>query len=93
VGDVDAKADLVSVDHPEVVEDYRFAHGIHERARAQQASTEDLRAALLRYRSLFDELLRADIDQAGVTEISTGNPSREDARLQASGGAGPQGPS
>jgi hypothetical protein len=67
VGDFDAQADLVSVDHPEVAENYRFAHGIRERARTQQASTEDLREALLRYRSLFGELLRADDDQAGVT--------------------------
>jgi hypothetical protein len=41
-----------------VVENYRVAHGIHERARQHQASTEDLREALLRYRSLFEELLR-----------------------------------
>jgi hypothetical protein len=58
--DFDARADLVSVDHPGVVENYRVAHGIHERARQHQASTEDLREALLRYRSLFEELLRAD---------------------------------
>jgi heme exporter protein D len=67
VGDFDAQADLVSVDHPEVVEDYRFAHGICERAATEQVSTEDLREALLRYRSLFSELLRADGDQEGVT--------------------------
>jgi hypothetical protein len=48
-----------------VVENYRVAHGIHERARQHQASTEDLREALLRYRSLFEELLRAD-DHAAV---------------------------
>ena len=58
--DFEARADLVSVDHPDVVENYRVAHGIHERARQHQASTEDLREALLRYRSLFEELLRAD---------------------------------
>jgi len=58
--DFDARADLVSVDHPDVVENYRVAHGIHERARQHQASTEDLREALLRYRSLFEELLRPD---------------------------------
>ena len=63
--DFDARADLVSVDHPDVVENYRVAHGIHERARQHQASTEDLREALLRYRSLFEELLRAD-DHAAV---------------------------
>jgi hypothetical protein len=67
VGDFDAQADLVSVDHPEVVEDYRFAHGTCERAGTGQVSTEDLREALLRYRSLFSELLRADGDQEGVT--------------------------
>jgi transposase InsO family protein len=32
MGDFDAQADLVSVDHPDVVENYRFAHGIRERA-------------------------------------------------------------
>jgi hypothetical protein len=64
VGDFDAQADLVSVDHAEVVENYRYAHGIHQRVR--QASTEDLREALVRYRSLFDELLRADVDGGAV---------------------------
>lgn len=67
MGDFDAQADLVSVDHPAVVENYRFAHGIRERAQAQRASTEDLREALLRYRSLFNELLEADDGQAAVT--------------------------
>ena len=65
MGNFDAQADLVSVDHPEVVDNYRVAHGIRERA--DGAVTEDLREALLRYRSLFDELLRADDNQAGVT--------------------------
>ena len=76
MGDFDAQADLVSVDHPEVVDNYRTAHGIRERA--QRASTEDLRAAMLRYRSLFDELLRAHDDQAGVSaRRGTGNIADE----------------
>jgi hypothetical protein len=65
--DFDAQAALLSVDHPNVVENYRLAHDIHERSHQQQASTEDLREALLRYRSLFDELLRADDGQADAT--------------------------
>jgi hypothetical protein len=64
MGDFDAQADLVSVDHPAVVENYRVAHGVYQRAQQQQASTDDLREALLRYRSLFDELLTADDGQA-----------------------------
>jgi hypothetical protein len=66
MGDFDAQADLVSVDHPGVVENYRFAHGIGERAQTPGVGTEDLREALLRYRSLFDELLQADDGQADV---------------------------
>src|ERR687883_202969 len=57
VEDFDQRAADVSVDHPEVVNNYRAAHGIsiaHERGKA---STEDLRQALIHYRSLFDELL------------------------------------
>ncbi len=56
----EAQSKLISVDHPAVVENYRFAHGVCERAQSQQATTEDLRGALLRYRSLFDELLQSD---------------------------------
>jgi len=66
MGDFDAQADLVSVDHPGVVDNYRSAHSIHDRAQGDGASTEDLREALVRYRSLFDELLRADGDRAEV---------------------------
>jgi hypothetical protein len=65
-GDFGAQADLVSVDHPEVAQNYRFAHEVRAQAQAQRATTEDLRDALLRYRSLFNELL-ADGGQAGVT--------------------------
>jgi hypothetical protein len=57
VGEFDHQAELVSVDHPHVVENYRIAHEIHGRNRSQQATTEDLREAMLRYRSLFDDLL------------------------------------
>ena len=83
--DFDARAGLVSVDHPDVVENYRVAHGIHERAEHQQATTEDLREALLRYRSLFEELLRPDDRQPvgsqpardqHATEVETGDEAR-----------------
>jgi hypothetical protein len=64
VRDFDAQADLVSVDHPGTVEDYRFAHAVQLRSQTQEAGTEDLREAMLRYRSLFDELLRPEGDDA-----------------------------
>lgn len=55
--DFDRQADLISVDHPEVVEHYRRAHEIFEVSQAGQASTEDLRQGFVSYRMLFDELL------------------------------------
>jgi hypothetical protein len=64
--DFDAQAELVSVDHPDTVENYRLAHAVQQRSQNQQASTEDLREALLRYRSLFNELLRPEGDDAEV---------------------------
>jgi hypothetical protein len=87
MGDFDAQAGLVSVDHPEVVENYRAAHGIHQRARQQQASTEDLREALVRYRSLFEELLHAGDGQAGVT--AQGGPGNSAAGHRGAARSGP----
>jgi Tfp pilus assembly protein PilX len=47
----------ISVDHPRVVDNYRAARQIAVRHEQGQASTEDLRNAIIYYRSLFDELL------------------------------------
>jgi hypothetical protein len=66
--DFEAQAELVSVDHPDTVENYRFAHAVRQRSQTQQVSTEDLREALLRYRSLFDELLRPEGNGAGPAD-------------------------
>ena len=57
VGDFEQRAADISVDHPLVVENYRAAHDIALRHSRGQASTEDLRKAMVHYRSLFDELL------------------------------------
>jgi FtsZ-interacting cell division protein ZipA len=56
----DQRAADVSVDHPEVVEHYRAAHDISGRATAGEASTEDLRQAMVHFRLLFVELLGQD---------------------------------
>jgi hypothetical protein len=52
------RADDISVDHPVVVDNYRAAHDIALRHKRGQASTEDLRKAMVHYRSLFNELLQ-----------------------------------
>jgi hypothetical protein len=57
VDDFDTRSELVSVDHPDVVENYRTAHGIAVRTVEGRTSTEDLRQAVISYRALFEEML------------------------------------
>ena len=59
VEDFDQRAADLSVDHPVVVENYRDAHETAVAAFNGDATTEDLRRAMRRYRSLFDELVGA----------------------------------
>lgn len=47
----------ISVDHPQVVANYRAARAIVDRHGRGQSTTEDLRQALVHYRELFAELL------------------------------------
>lgn len=49
----------LSVEHGRTMEHYRRAHAISGRAASQEASTEDLRQAMVHYRALFEELLAA----------------------------------
>jgi len=57
MADFDRRAADISVDYPTVVEAYRAARAIAERDQKGQASTEELRKAVVYYRKLFDELL------------------------------------
>lgn len=59
MSDFEQRAADISVDHPRVVENYRSAHEIALRVGKDQASTEELRMAMIHYRSLFDELMQA----------------------------------
>jgi len=58
VADFDQRAADISVDHPRLVENYRSAHGVAVRLGRDEASTEDLRTAMIQYRNLFDELVQ-----------------------------------
>jgi hypothetical protein len=57
VSDFEQRAADISVDHPLVLENYRTAHDIALRQRKGQANTEDLRQAMIHYRTLFEELV------------------------------------
>ena len=57
VSDFEQRVADISVDHPHVVENYRAAVDIAKRHRRGEATTEDLRQAMVYYRKLFDDLL------------------------------------
>ena len=68
VDDFEQRAADISVDHPQVVDDYRAAHAIAVRNERSEATTEDLRQALVHYRSLFEELLEVRRTDRSTTE-------------------------
>lgn len=55
--DFEQRAQDISVSYPAVVQNYRAAHAIVERHADGNATTEELRQAMIHYRALFDELL------------------------------------
>jgi hypothetical protein len=57
LGDFDQRSADISVDHPQVVAHYRAARDIARRQGSGEATTEDLRQALVHYRALFEDLL------------------------------------
>jgi hypothetical protein len=50
------RANDVSVSYPRVMENYRLAHAIAVRLGMEEATTEELRTAMIQYRAIFDEL-------------------------------------
>src|SRR5450631_433159 len=74
MGDFEHRAADISVDHPTVVQNYRAAQAIALRGERGEASTEELREAVVHYRALFDELLevketKQEVVQAAPTAV------------------------
>jgi hypothetical protein len=57
MGDFEQRAADISVEHPVVTQNYRAAHEIAVQQARGQASTEDLRRAMIHYRALFEDLV------------------------------------
>jgi uncharacterized membrane protein YccC len=68
VDDFDQRAADISVDHPQIVDNYRAAHGVH--LSEQQADTEQQREAFVHYRALFEKLLDTPTDNEASQEAS-----------------------
>ena len=76
ISNFDQRAADLSVHHPRVVENYRAARDIASRHRRGEATTEDLRQAMVHYRGLFQDLLE-DREHA-KREVTTARAASEE---------------
>jgi hypothetical protein len=67
VSDFEQRAADISVDHPLVLENYRAAHQYALRQSNGDTNTEDLRQAIIHYRTLFEEL----VDEPEIARAQT----------------------
>ena len=82
MADFETHAAHLSVKHPRVVENYRAGHALIDK----HGSTEDLRQAMLHYRSLFEELVNDGVDvEREVPVAYESQADRERRRLFTSG--------
>ncbi len=70
--DFELRAGDISVDHPEMVSNYRAAHETALRHEQGDATTEELRVAMVKYRALFADLL----DTGASTEAETASRAK-----------------
>jgi hypothetical protein len=70
VDDFEQRAADISVDHPQIVENYRTAHSIHLSQRDGDVSTEQQREAFVHYRALFEKLLETTTENDASQEAS-----------------------
>lgn len=76
MGDFERMAADISVDHPRVVSTYRSAQAIAARDARGEADTEELRKAVIYYRTLFDELLGVAPDNVPTVPAARHIPVR-----------------
>jgi hypothetical protein len=78
-GDYDDQLSHLSVEHARTLDHYRKAHDIRERNARGEATTEQLRQALVHYRALFSDLLGTEEAShvPGSTHDSDATPDRE----------------
>ncbi|WP_404481277.1 hypothetical protein [Novosphingobium sp. BL-52-GroH] len=72
VAEFEQRYEDLSVDHAEVVAHYRTAHAIAGSHAQGEARTEELRRAMIHYRTLFDDLVNEPEDFSGVIEHREG---------------------
>lgn len=77
----------LSVEHAATIGRYRTAHEISAKAEAKEASTEDLRQAMVHYRTLFTELLGGEEPGRGERKDAVRRGRRPTGEERSDGGA------
>ena len=74
VGDFEQRVEDISVDHPDIVMNYRAARAIIEEHARHPVSTEDMRQAMVHYRALFKDLIgvTTPIAERGIEQPPVG---------------------
>jgi hypothetical protein len=70
VDDFEQRSADISVDHPVVVENYRSAHAVSTANERGEATTEDLRRAMVHFRQLFEELVEVPSETPSSADVS-----------------------
>jgi hypothetical protein len=78
--DFEQRISDLSVTHGATLDHYRTAHEISGRAARQEASTEELRQAMVHYRALFEELLEAPAPSVSADQVPRQAESQEDQK-------------
>jgi hypothetical protein len=80
--DFEQRAADVSVDHPQVVENYREGHRLARASATGDGTTEDLRRAMQHYRSLFEELVDETSDSRLTRDDTAAERSADEEALR-----------
>jgi hypothetical protein len=75
LGDFEQRKADISVYHPRVVQNYRAAREIAKSNDREEASTEDLRQAMVFYRELFEDLLETTEPMPKVEKAKLAKPA------------------
>ena len=86
--DAVVRADALSVEDPELAESYRAAHRAFALAERGKASTEQLLAAVLTYRELFEQLLERPRHEPTTFDPSSVSDQELASLADSSGAAG-----
>jgi hypothetical protein len=72
--DVRTSADMLSVEHSSVLEDFRAGHAIEQANTTKRANTEQVRQGMLHFRKVFEELVSEQAEASPAPMTGEGDP-------------------